>query len=125
MACRSNYGSLVVLLIGTLALSSSIRCQVDEPASAPFAAYEHSGTQIGPMPRPAPTASTALTSNEQTRVASKLTGTSNPLAVLRMASNHPPGDKGRLIFSTPSLRFHSARFQFLSGRSPPSGSTTQ
>ena len=124
VACRSNYRCLAVLFIGTLALSSNVCSQVDAPSPAPVAAYEHSGAQIDTTLRPGSDANTAAASNEQTRVAGKLTGTSKPLAVPR-AGNHPPGDKGRLIFSTASLRYHSACLRFVPGRSPPSGCSTQ
>jgi len=120
----SNYRFLTVLLIGILALSSCFCSQIDEFAPAPVTAYEHRGAQMDAM-SPAPTASTATSSNEQTRVAGKITGTSKPLAVSRTAGNYPPGDKGRLISSTPSPRFLSACLQFVCGRSPPSGSSTQ
>jgi len=77
------------------------------------------------MVRLGPAANTAATSQDQARVAGKLTSTSKLFAALRAAGTPPRVDTGGLVLSTSFLRFYSSCLRFVSGRSPPSDSSTQ
>jgi len=83
------------------------------------------GAPTDALSRPTDSVSIAAASGDETRTAGKLTSTFKPLATLRTPGNHRHDDKRTLIFSTPSPRFLSAGLGFVSGRSPPSGSSTQ